>query len=53
MRSYKYTIYIWYDNETDGLFETDSFYEFIKKLWKYRNENYRASWFHSKRKGLT
>lgn len=50
MRSYKYTLYVWHNEETDSYFETDSLYELLKHLWRNRKEQCRVTWSKSKGK---
>lgn len=49
MRSYKYKLYVWHDEENDGLMETDSLWEVIKWIWKERHNQFVITWTKAKR----
>lgn len=49
MRSYKYTLYVWYDEQNDGFLETDSLWELIKNMWAERHNQFRVTWTRSKK----
>ena len=51
MRSYKYRMYVWYDEENDGFLETDSLWELLKNMWAERHQEFSSiTWTRLKKK---
>ena len=44
MRNYRFTLYVWHDEETDSMLETDSLREVLKNMWKNRKHQFSFTW---------